>query len=145
MNLPLFRLLHEEREIVQFGTLVFEVTHKHAVDAFQRMYSISPGGVMLTLWRGRLHEVVYQTPADSEFEALERNRLLFSHYGEGFLFDEILDNGFGKSYRRSDLERYALWSYVMDYTTIGTMAFHAVKWGLGGPPNNALQRTGAPW
>jgi hypothetical protein len=35
----------------------------------------------------------------------------------------------GKTYRRADMERYALWSYVMDYTTFGTVGFHAVKWG----------------
>ncbi len=23
----------------------------------------------------------------------------------------------------------ALWSYAMDYTTVGTMEFHEVKWG----------------
>jgi hypothetical protein len=27
------------------------------------------------------------------------------------------------------MERYALWTYAMDYTTVGTMEFHAVKWG----------------
>jgi hypothetical protein len=54
---------------------------------------------------------------------------LFAHYGDGQPYDEILDNGFGKTYRRADMQRYALWSYAMDFTTIGTMEFHAVKWG----------------
>jgi len=39
-----------------------------------------------------------------------------------------LDNGFGKTYRTVDMERYALWSYAMDVATFGTMQFHAVKW-----------------
>ena len=34
-----------------------------------------------------------------------------------------------RRYRRADMERYAPWSYSMDYTTVGTMEFHAVKWG----------------
>ena len=41
----------------------------------------------------------------------------------------MLDNGFGKTYRRADEQCFALWSYAMDYTTIGTMEFHEVMWG----------------
>jgi hypothetical protein len=39
---------------------------------------------------------------------------------------EILDNGFGKTYRREDMRRFALWSYAMDCVTFGTMEFHEV-------------------
>jgi hypothetical protein len=76
-----------------------------------------------------LHEVIYQTPAEDDAASADRNAALFAHYGDGHPFNEILDNGYGKTYRRADMERYALWSYAMDYTTVGTMAFHAVKWG----------------
>ena len=68
------------------------------------------------------------TPCETEAAAAKRNHRIFEHYGEGRTWREILDNGFGKSYRRDDGERFALWSYTMDITTVGTMAFHEVKW-----------------
>jgi hypothetical protein len=88
--------------------------------AYQRRYEIAEGHVILTAWHGKLHEIIYQTPADDDEDAAERNESLFAHYGDGYECNEILDNGFGKTYRRADLERNALWSYAMDYTTIGT-------------------------
>ena len=75
----------------------------------------------------RKNPVIQSAPAGDEDASVERNETLFAHYGDGHAFNEILDNGFGKTYRRADMERYALWSYAMDYTTIGTMAFHEVE------------------
>ncbi|MEU2576402.1 hypothetical protein ACIP3B_11040 [Streptomyces anulatus] len=76
---------------------------------------------------GRLHEVIYRTPADSVEEASRHNDRLFAHYGQGAGWTEILDDGFGKTYRRTDQRRYALWGYAMDITTFGTMGFPQVK------------------
>lgn len=75
-----------------------------------------------------LTEVIYRTPAESVEDASRRNDWLFAHYGQGDGWTEILDNGFGRTYRRTDQQRYALWSYAMDITTFGTMGFHQVKW-----------------
>lgn len=33
---------------------------------YQRRYEIAEGHVILTTWHGKLHEVIYQTPADDE-------------------------------------------------------------------------------
>ena len=128
MGLPLFRLLDPVDSIVPPGELVAETPHESTMGAYQRTYEIAEGHVILTEWCGLLHEVIYQTPADDEAEAADRNHALFLHYGEGHGFREILDNGFGKTFRRDDMQRYALWSYAMDFTTIGTMEFHEVKW-----------------
>ena len=128
-RLPLFRLLDAADGIAAPGELVSQAPHEKVVGAHQQRYAIAEGHVILTTWRGKLHEVIYQTPAENEAAAAERNAALFAHYGDGHPFNEILDNGFGKTYRRADLHRYALWSYAMDFTTVGTMEFHAVKWG----------------
>jgi hypothetical protein len=129
MGLPLFRLLDPADAVADPGELVWEGPHEKAAEAYQRRYEIAEGHVILTIWQGRLHEVIYQTPVEEEGAAADRNAALFAHYGEGHPFHEILDNGFGKTCRRADTQRYALWSYTMDYTTVGTMAFHALKWG----------------
>ena len=73
-----------------------------------------------------MHCVIYQAPLGDETAIESRNAGLFEHYGEGQEWDEILDNGFGKTYRREDMRRFALWSYAMDFVTFGTMEFHEV-------------------
>lgn len=127
--LPLFQLLSVPNHIVPIGELIGEESHEKAIGAYVQRFEIPDGYYMLTFWQNKLHEVIYQTPLADKNEAANRNTQLFLYYGEGKTFYEILDNGFGKTYRRTDMERYALWSYVMDFTTIGTMQFHAVKWG----------------
>lgn len=129
MPLPKFQLLENAENVSPPGELVFEGPHDSAPGALDQRYEIAEGHIILTTWQGKLHCVIYQTPTDDEDESLERNAKLFAHYGDGQPFNEILDNGFGKTYRRSDMQRFALWSYAMDYTTIGTMEFHEVMWG----------------
>jgi hypothetical protein len=126
-KLPLFCLLSIADELTAPGDLVDESSHDR-VDARLRTFKIGGGNIIWTIWNGRLHEVISQTPFEHEEKAIARNQSLFEHYGEGHEFHEILDNGFGKTYRRADQQRYALWSYTMDFTTIGTMEFHQVKW-----------------
>jgi len=129
MALPLFRLLEDADGITPPGELVWEGPHHKAAGVHEQRFEIAEGHVILTTWQGKLHSVIYQTPAEDDAGAARRNKELFAHYGDGHTFNEILDNGFGKTYRRADMERFALWSYAMDYTTLGTMEFHAVMWG----------------
>ncbi len=128
MNLPLFRLNQSSEELPELDNLIWEKPHEKAEGAFERCFQLNDGRLILTVWKQKLHEVIYQTPAQTDIEAAQRNTDLFNHYGEGFEWKEILDNGFGKTYRRADLNRYALWSYAMDFNTFGTMEFHSVKW-----------------
>lgn len=129
MAIPLFRLLDDSKGIVAPGKLVWEGPHEKAAGAYQQRFQVAEGHIILTTWQEKLHCIIYQTPAEDEERATHRNNALFLHYGDGHEFNEILDNGFGKTYRRADMARFALWSYAMDYTTIGTMDFHAVMWG----------------
>jgi hypothetical protein len=129
MALPLFTFLTPAKSIPLPGELVSEGPHEHAKRAIDRLYRIPEGHVILTLWKGKVHCVIYQAPLEDETASESRNAGLFAHYGEGKVWNEILDNGFGKTYRREDMERFALWSYAMDYNTFGTMAFHEVMWG----------------
>ncbi|MFD0421418.1 hypothetical protein [Streptomyces parvus] len=127
-DLPLLELLCAADEVRPPGELASSVPHENAPDAVVDTYVVDGGRLLLTLWHGRLHEVIYQTPAESEEGAARRDDRLFSHYGQGDGWHEVLDNGFGKTYRCTDQRRYALWSYMMDFTTFGTMEFHQVKW-----------------
>ncbi|MFF7008054.1 hypothetical protein ACFY9Y_19435 [Streptomyces fimicarius] len=127
-SLPLLELLCSADEIRVPGELTSSGPHEHAPGAVVDAYVIDGGRLLLTLWHGRLHEVIYQTPAETGEDAARRNDRLFAHYGQGEGWNEILDNGFGKTYRDAGQRRYALWSYVMDVTTFGTMEFHQVKW-----------------
>jgi len=127
MALPLFQLLQTEDTIEIPGAIVGERYHEEEANTYQWKIEIPEGHVVLTVWQGKLHQVIYQTPADDECAAAERNAALFEHYGDGHSFNEILDTGFGKTYRRADLQRYALWSYFMDFTTVGTMDFQAIE------------------
>ncbi|KAF2775964.1 MULTISPECIES: hypothetical protein [Streptomyces] len=127
-DLPLLELLCAADEVRVPGELESSLPHENAPDAVVDAYTIDGGRLLLTLWRGRLHEVIYQTPAESAEDASRRNDRLFAHYGQGDGWTEILDNGFGKTYRRADQQQYALWSYTMDVATFGTMDFHQVKW-----------------
>ena len=124
--LPLFKLLAPMDDIEVPGLLIESEPHEKASGALVRTYDIEAGRVLLTAWNGQLHEVIYQTPMTLEHESLRRNKALFAHYGEGHRWKELLDNGFGKTYRRADMQRFALWSYAMDFNTFGTMAFHDV-------------------
>ncbi|MFD6477074.1 hypothetical protein ACFWEH_26630 [Streptomyces anulatus] len=127
-DLPLLELLCAADEVRIPGELESSFPHENAPDAVTDTYVVDGGRLLLTLWHGRLHEVIYRTPAESVEDASRRNDRLFAHYGQGDGWTEILDNGFGRTYRRTDQQRYAFWSYAMDITTFGTMGFHQVKW-----------------
>jgi hypothetical protein len=109
------------------GRLVDTVAHEHVAGAIVRSYEVPDGQLLLTEWQGVVHEIIFQTPGDHPADSQRRNQALFAHYGDGHQWNEILDNGFGKVYRRADMQRYAKWSYAMDITTIGTMAFHEAE------------------
>jgi hypothetical protein len=126
MALPLFTLFAPSKTLVLSGELLWQEPHEKAKRAQDRCFQIDEGRVILTTWKGALHCVIYQTPLEDETAIDSRNAELFDHYGDGMAWNEILDNGFGKTYRREDMERFALWSYTMDYNTFGTMAFHEV-------------------
>ena len=129
MELPLFSLLQDASTLADPGELEWEAAHDHAEGAYERGFRIADGQIILTIWLGKLHAIIYQTPLEDEIAIQSRNAELFEHYGEGHDWTEILDNGFGKTYRRADMQRFALWSYAMDYNTFGTMEFHEVMWG----------------
>ena len=129
MEIPLFQLQQPRNSFIESGTALWVRPHEKAAGADDVCYQTEQGQIILTFWQGALHAVIYQTPAKTASEALLRNVRIFNHYGDGQSFEEILDNGFGKTYRRSDMNRFALWSYAVDYTTVGTMAFHNVMWG----------------
>lgn len=128
MALPLFSLNSKLESFDDIGELVSEGPHDEAKGATDSQFQIPEGHVILTIWRGKLHCIIYQTPLDNKKAIKKRNAELFKHYGEGQPWNEILDNGFGKTYRGEDMKRFALWSYAMDFNTFGTMAFHKVMW-----------------
>lgn len=128
-GLPVLRLLTDVTQLEPPGHLVAQDRHEHVGEAEVSRYAIDAGTVLLTVWREVLHEVIYQLQPPTRQASESQRDWLLTAYGDGLLFNEILDNGWGKTYRREDMERFALWSYAADVTTVGTMSFHAVKWG----------------
>lgn len=128
MQLPFVPLLVPVASVTLPGPLLSEKPHENAPGATVRGYETPLGNVLLTEWQGLVHEIIYQCPFNDEAMSEERNNLLFDFYSDGQPWNNILDNGFGVTYRREDMKRYALYSYTMDYNTFGTMEFHAVKW-----------------
>ncbi len=126
-GVPVFRLLSAASDIDGPGDLVWEGPHQKAQGAHVRRFRIEPGHLLLTVWSGRLHEVIYQTPVGYDDGARLQHAFLFEHYGEGVAWNELFDNGFGKSYLRADGQAHASWSNV-DFHAFWTEAFHAVKW-----------------
>ena len=127
-DLPYFKIESDATAIAAPGDLLWQKPHAHAKGAVDSCYKIEQGQVILTSWLGRLHCIIYQTPLEVVSDRERRNAELFEHYSDGLAWREILDNGFGKTYRRGDMKRFALWSYVKDYNTFGSMDFHGVMW-----------------
>ncbi len=129
MALPTFRLPQDPKTLTIEGHLEEEGPHEKAPGAQDKCFKIQEGRIITTIWRKKLHCVIYQCPLENEKAIRARNTLLFAHYGEGLDWKEVLDNGFGKSYWRADKKLFALWSYAMDFNTFGTQDFHKVMWG----------------
>ncbi|MEV0251680.1 hypothetical protein AB0H76_34180 [Nocardia sp. NPDC050712] len=119
-DLPLFDLMTSPDALDETADVEWWTDETEIPDSFVLCLRVPGGRVLLTYWYAELHEVIFQTPADSEAAAAERNTRLFDHYSQGLEWNEVLDNGFGKTYERADQQLFAMWSYTMDYTTIGT-------------------------
>ena len=76
MALPLFRLLQTEVTIDVPGAIVGERYHEKEANTYEWKIEIPEGYVIPTVWQGKLHEVIYQTPAKDERTAAERNAAL---------------------------------------------------------------------
>lgn len=110
------------------GQLLESNPHEKAPGATTHKYETTEGNILLTEMDGILHEVSYQTPKLLPWRRRKKNRFLFSGYSPEVDWEEVLDNDFGKSYRSKDDRLFALWSYVMDYNTFGTMEFYGARW-----------------
>jgi hypothetical protein len=126
---PLLDLLAMESDLSVLGTSSGEKPQNNPEGAVQRLYSLPNGQIIVTLWQGRLHEVIYQTPCNEETDRVARNERLFAHYGEEQEWKLVRNDSFGKVYGRADDARYAFWSIRMDYLTFGSMAYHAQRYG----------------
>lgn len=109
------------------GDLVASAPHSTAEGGITHVYDVPEGRIVVTVWKGVVHEVIYQTPRRLAERPTAPDPALFERYGEGMEWIEIDDNGLGKIYRRADQTRYAWWAYVRDVTTFGTMDFHEVR------------------
>lgn len=126
--LPIFKIGEKFEEGQIGGSQIEKTPHEKAEGAEVYTYEYPQGNILFTVRDGTLHEVIYQTPKLMPWSKKKKNRHLFSSYCSDSGWNEILDNGFGKTYRSNNGEMYALWSYAMDYNTFGTMEFHDAKW-----------------
>lgn len=72
-DLPLLELLCAADEVRVPGELESSGPHENAPHAIVNTYVVDGGRLLLSLWCGRLHEVIYQTPAESVEDASRRN------------------------------------------------------------------------
>jgi hypothetical protein len=92
-------------------------------DAVVRKFRTDGGFILATIWRGSVHEVIYQTPLRFFWSRLMRDREFFKIYGngQGWAHDCYID--FGKSRKRADGEVRALYSKAMDFMAFMTTEF----------------------
>ena len=134
MKLPMYDLMTARSLLKPVGTHLGSEADDRIAVAVCDYYEIPEGRIVLTIWKDQLHSVIYQTPLDLADASKLRNAALFRHFGEGHGWREILDNGFGKTFRRLDMTRFALWSYARDYTTFGTLEYNDFRAKQGTAP-----------
>jgi hypothetical protein len=66
MGLPLFSLNSKPEDFGAIGELVSEGPHDTAKGAHDSKFRITEGQVILTVWRGKVHCVIYQTPLEDQ-------------------------------------------------------------------------------
>jgi hypothetical protein len=126
---PLVPLLVPHETCVIPGTVQQIEAHEKVAEATTSSYETEYGTILVTVWNNCIHEVIYQMPLYSKAAVARRNAQLFCFYSDDKKWNKVLDNGFGITYRRADMERYALYSYAMDINTFGTMGFHEAEYG----------------
>ena len=92
-------------------------------DAVVRKFRTGGGFILATIWRGSVHEVIYQTPLRFFWSRRKRDRKLFDFYGDGQSWVQDCYIDFGKSRKRADGEVRALYSKIMDFMTFMTTEF----------------------
>ncbi len=105
MALPVFELLSPIEKVTPPGVLDWEGSSEDVKEARESYFVTPERTIIITEWEGLLHEVIYQAPLEGKPAIDNRNDYLFRSYGDGHSWKEILDNGFGKTYRREDSER----------------------------------------
>jgi hypothetical protein len=112
----------------ELNDYVSEALHDVVADAVVRKFRTDGGYILATIWRGSVHEVIYQTPMRFFWSRLKRNRALFEFYGNGQNWAQDCYIDFGKSHKRTDGQVRALYSKIMDFMTFVTVEFDAHRW-----------------
>ncbi|MET7641229.1 hypothetical protein [Streptomyces sp. NPDC005438] len=110
------------------GELGSSDPHEHAPDAVVDTYVVDGGRLLLTLWHGRPHEVIYQTPGGVRGGLRAARRPAVRALRTGPRLDRDPRQRFRQDLSPTDQRRYALWSHALDFTAFGTMEFPQVKW-----------------
>ena len=126
--LPTFKLGKKIDTHTVGGRLISQEQHEKVENAITFTIEINEGEILLTLVDGVLSQVIYQTPKLFPWSKKKKTRQLLEAYAGTSSWVEVLDNGFGKTYRRDDETMVALWSYVMDFNTFHTQEFHQLKY-----------------
>lgn len=107
----------------ELGDYASESLHDVVTEAVVRKYRTDGGFVLATIWRGSVHEVIYQTPLRFFWSRLKRDRGLFEFYGDGQSWAQDCYIDFGKSRKRADGQVRAVYSKIMDFITFVTVEF----------------------
>ena len=107
----------------ELGDYASEALDDIVHEAVVRKFRTDDGFILATIWRGAVHEVIYQTPQRFFWSRRERNRILFEIYGKGQGWSKPSGFDFGWRCERDDQQVRALYSKVMDYLTFVTAEF----------------------
>ena len=119
--IPIFKLNSNFEQIkINYNLTPYNIKYGKIKDAKYYKIKIFSGDIVLTEWNNKLHEVNYQIPLSDKNEQLEKLHYLLKMYGENSQWHEWLDNGFGKFYKISSSQFYAIWAYPNDTVSFFT-------------------------
>ncbi len=120
-------------EEIPLGAYASQSLDEDVADATVRKYRVVGGNILVTIWHGHVHKVIYQTPLPFFWLRWRRNRDLLKYYGEGQKWAEDWPVDFGKSRKRADGQVRSLYSRIMDYMTFLSVEYNdhrkEARWG----------------
>ena len=100
-----------------------ETLEEYVPEAVVRKFRVEGGFLLVTLWKGVVHEVIYQTPKRFFWSRRKLRGDLLRYYGDGQNWAEDWPVDFGESRKREDGRVRTLYSNLMDFATFVTVEF----------------------
>lgn len=97
--------------------------HETVAGAIRHTFEIPEGKIVLTVWKDRIQEVIYQTPSRLPWRRRRRAKELLDYYAEGQAWQRGWPVDFGVSLDREDGQRRAIYAGLSDYMSFRTKRY----------------------